>query len=158
MSAGILPVHLRQLVIAPALSVIGLGGQAAEELLLGTALQESLGGVYLHQLGLGPAIGIFQMEPRTHDDLWSSFLPHHVDLSVKTSSLLVSGMGRLNQMAGNMLYAAAMARLLYYRCPETLPAAGDIPAQAAFYKRWYNTAGGAATIEGYLSRWKTACS
>jgi len=158
MSAGILPAQLRQLVIVPALTAMGLGGPAAEELLLGTALQESLGGVYLHQLGQGPALGIFQMEPRTHDDLWTSFLPRRTDLSAKLSSLLMPGLGRLDQLPGNLLYAAAMARLLYYRCPEPLPAAGDIPAQAAFYKRWYNTAGGAASVEGYLTRWKMTCS
>jgi len=153
---GINPGQLRQLVISPALASIGLGGQAAEELLMGTVLQESEGGTYLHQLGQGPAIGIFQMEPRTHDDLWASFLSRRADLSAKVSSLLMPGQSRLDQLAGNLLYAAAMARLLYYRCPEPLPAPGDIPAQAAFYKRWYNTAQGAASVESYLQRWKAA--
>jgi hypothetical protein len=41
MSVGIDPLDLRKLVIAPALALIGLGGAAAEELMLGTALQES---------------------------------------------------------------------------------------------------------------------
>jgi len=153
---GINPVQLRQLVISPALASIGLGGQAAEELLMGTALQESDGGFYLHQLGQGPAIGIFQMEPGTHDDLWATFLSRRADLSAKVSALLMPGQSRLDQLAGNLLYAAAMARLLYYRCPEPLPTAGDIPAQAAFYKRWYNTAQGAASVESYLQRWKAA--
>lgn len=156
MSTGIHPGQLRQLVIAPALAAIGLGGEAAEELLVGTALQESGGGTYLHQLGQGPAVGIFQMEPRTHDDIWATFLARRPDLSAKVQALLMPGMSKLDQMAGNLLYAAAMARLLYYRCPEPLPAAGDIPTQAAFYKRWYNTALGAATVEGYLARWKAA--
>lgn len=156
MTIGIHPGQLRQLVVAPALVVIGLGGGAAEELLMGTALQESDGGFYLHQLGQGPALGIFQMEPRTHDDIWTTFLSRRTDLSAKVSSLLLPGLNRLGQLAGNLLYAAAMARLLYYRCPEALPAAGDIPSQAAFYKRWYNTAQGAASVESYLARWKAA--
>lgn len=155
---GINPGQLRHLVISPALVSIGLGGQAAEELLLGTALQESECGTYLHQLGQGPAIGIFQMEPRTHDDLWTTFLSRRADLSARVSSLLMPGQSRLDQLAGNLLYAAAMARLLYYRCPEPLPFPGDIPAQAAFYKRWYNTAQGAASVESYLQRWKAAFS
>lgn len=156
MGIGIYPGQLRQFVIAPALSVISLGGDAAEELLLGTVLQESDCGYYLHQLGQGPAIGIFQMEPRTHDDLWASFLSRRADLSTKVSSLLAPGLARLDQLAGNLLYATAMARLLYYRIPEPLPAAGDLAAQAAYYKRWYNTADGAASVESYMARWKAA--
>lgn len=153
---GINSSQLHQQVIAPALSVLGLGGQAAEELLTGTCLQESDGGFYLHQLGQGPAIGIFQMEPRTHNDLWASYLSRRADLSTKVSLLLLPGMQPLDQLAGNLLYAAAMARLLYYRVPEALPPAGDIAAQAAYYKRWYNTAQGAASVESYLTRWKAA--
>ena len=62
-----------RLIIRPALKIIGLDFRAAEELLLGTALQESRL-TYLHQLGGGPALGLFQMEPGTHDDIWTNYL------------------------------------------------------------------------------------
>lgn len=46
--------------------LIGIGGysEEAENLLMGTAAQESALGEYIRQLGNGPALGIFQMEPR----------------------------------------------------------------------------------------------
>ena len=42
----------------------------------------------------------------------------------------------------NLAYATAMARMLYWRKPEALPAADDIPGLAAYWKRHYNTAAG----------------
>jgi len=150
---GIDPKHLRTYVIRPALEAIGLQSEAAEELLLGTALQESLGGVFLHQGNNGPAVGIFQMEPRTHDDLWANYLAYRPLLLAKMQSLLMPGMTKQDQLAGNLFYAAAMARVLYLRAPDPLPQAGDIAAQAAFYKRWYNSPGGAATTDAYLAKW-----
>ena len=43
------------------------------------------------------------------------------------------------QMVANLQYATAMARCLYRRRPEPLPAPLDIPAQALYWKRYWNT-------------------
>lgn len=72
--SGILPAHLRDLIIRPTLVEMGHYSPAAEALLLGTAAHESHGGRYLSQIR-GPARGIYQMEPATHDDLWRHYLP-----------------------------------------------------------------------------------
>jgi len=64
----------RRDVIAPVLQKSGLDSEAAEELLLGTAVQESLNFKYRRQMGGGPARGYFQMEPATHDDIWDNYL------------------------------------------------------------------------------------
>ena len=42
-------------------------------------------------------------------------------------------------LATNLNYGAAVCRLSYYRKPDALPAAGDIEAQAAFWKQHYKT-------------------
>ncbi|MDA8232649.1 MAG: hypothetical protein M0006_15045 [Magnetospirillum sp.] len=151
--------QLRDLVVRPALEAIGLGGPAAEELMVGTILQESGGGHWLHQVGRGPAIGICQMEPATHDDLWRNFLRSRPDLASKVQRLMVEAqVGEIgaSEMAGNLYYAVAMARLVYARAPEPLPPAGDLAAQAAYYKRHYNTADGAATVAQYMANWQRA--
>ena len=151
--------QLRDLVVRPALEIIGLGGTAAEELMIGTILQESNGGHWLHQLGSGPAIGICQMEPTTHDDIWKNYLRFHSDLAAKLQSLTVAAhVGEMpaSEMAGNLYYAVAMARLVYARVHEPLPPAGDLAAQAAYYKQHYNTAGGAATTLQYVANWQAA--
>lgn len=151
--------QLRDLVVRPVLAAIGLGGTAAEELMIGTILQESENGHWLHQLGAGPAIGICQMEPATHDDIWHNFLSSHTELIAKIKALMISdqmGESAADQMAGNLYYAVAMARLVYARVPEPLPPAGDLATQAAYYKRHYNTAGGAASVDQYMANWQAA--
>lgn len=48
---------------------MGLHSMAAEQLLLGTAIQESHL-KYRRQIG-GPALGYFQVGTNTQDDIWS---------------------------------------------------------------------------------------
>lgn len=142
--------HLRELVIRPALEALHLYSEAAEELVLGTALQES-GLRYLKQLGDGPALGLWQMEPRTHDDIWLNFLSYEPGLAGRVRSLCATPISEA--LAGNLWYAAGMCRVHYFRVAEALPAAGDISAQAGYWKRWYNTPRGAGTVEEYLAKW-----
>jgi len=157
-ASGIDPIQLRALVIAPVLDYLGLGGAAAEELLLGTAIQESASGRYLHQLGAGPAVGIDEMEPPTYDDLWANYIPSVPELAMKLRGLRlgVDLVPPVDEMAGNLYYAVAMARVLYRRVSAPLPPAGDIGKQAAYYKRWYNTPKGAATEAEYIAHWRAA--
>jgi hypothetical protein len=67
------PRQFRALIVRPALESINLWSQQAEDLVMGTAAQESRL-IYLRQLGNGPALGLFQMEPATHNDIWVNFL------------------------------------------------------------------------------------
>ena len=147
--------HFILYVIRPALNHIGLGGRPAEELLLGTALQESKL-MYLHQLGKGPAKGVFQMEPRTHDDIWGNYLAYKKQLSTQVFDLSGKGawMPPADQMCGNMFYAAAMTRVHYRRVPSALPSAGDLDGQAEYWKEHYNTYLGAGTVEEYVENYQ----
>ena len=63
--SGIKASELRQYVIRPTLKAINLWSIAAENLLLGTAAQESQLGHYLTQVK-GPALGIYQIEQSVH--------------------------------------------------------------------------------------------
>lgn len=143
--------HFQQLVIVPALQVLQLGSEeAAGELLLGTALQES-GLRYLKQLGNGPALGVFQMEPATHDDIWDNFLVYRPYLTQRLDN--VTNRRSAIIMSYHLVYAACMCRLQYYRVPVKLPVAGDIQGQAIYWKQHYNTPLGAGTIDEYLHNW-----
>ncbi|KAF0118141.1 MAG: hypothetical protein FD149_866 [Rhodospirillaceae bacterium] len=73
--------HFVTTVIRPTLLHLGLHSPAAEALLLGTAIQESRLGTYLRQTGGGPALGVYQMEPATHEDIWTNFLAYRPDLA-----------------------------------------------------------------------------
>jgi hypothetical protein len=142
--------HLRKHVIRPVLHDIGKYSRNAEELLLLTAAQESGLGKYLHQLGNGPAVGIYQMEPATHDDIWNHFLeykPTFADIILRWELPRAFDDNRAEEMAGNLYYATAMARAFYLRFYESLPEYDDVRGMAQYYKKYWNTKHGAATVD-----------
>jgi hypothetical protein len=137
---------------------MGLWSQAAENLVLGTALVESKA-EYIHQVR-GPALGLWQMEPATHDDIHANFLVFRKDLRDKLAELATSAeiTAGANEMVGNLYYACAMCRLLYRRVREDLPPEKDAEGMASFYKRWYNTPAGKSSVEKALPHFIVACA
>ena len=147
--------HFRDFVIRPTIKSLGLWSTEAEELLLGTALKES-GLIHRVQLGGGPARGLFQMEPATHDDIWDNYLRYHKALATLAKSLKSRPTAAgAYELRNNDRYAAAMARIHYKRAPAPLPAAGDVQAMAAYWKRYYNTIHGAGTVAQYVHTWNS---
>lgn len=154
---------LREDVIRPTLETLSelsgreLGGEAAEELLLFTALHESGGLRHRRQLSGGPALGLYQMEPATHDDIWMHFLSNREDLDTAMRDMFTPADGQIEaaMLEQDDGYATAMARLHYFRARQELPAAGDAGGQAAYWKRHYNTTLGKGTVAGFLEsrRW-----
>ncbi len=141
-------------IIRPALAELAIGGEnlhspAAEQLLLGTALQES-GLTYLKQIGGGPALGVYQMEPATHDDIWDHFLRFNTFIKLKVGSRLVFPSERL---IWDLNYATKMARIHYYRVKDKLPAHGDIQHMAEYWKKYYNTPAGRGTVTDFKIAW-----
>ena len=139
--------------IRPALNAIGRGGLAAEQLILGTGIQESLL-TLRQQLNNGPALGLFQMEPETHDDCWKNYLDFRDNLANKVKQTLKAGQPPVAKtMMLNDRYAAAMCRVRYLRAPGALPAANDIQAMANYWKQNYNTPQGKGIPEEFRSKW-----
>jgi hypothetical protein len=134
------------------LEAIDLGGQAAEQFLLGIAWQESKL-TARRQLGGGPALGLWQMEPATYDDCWTNFLNYRGQLAEAIEALLPPQIeASAAALELNDEFACAMARVKLLRCPGALPAFDDIEAQANYYKQYYNGPG-AATVVQYLANW-----
>ena len=121
------------------------------ELLLGTAATESKMGLWLRQLGGGPALGLFQIEPETEADVWKNYLLYRPELA-----RVVRGWKTFTteEMEWNHAYSCAIARLIYRRAPEKLPPAGDTEAQARYWKRFFNTPLGKGTPEKYIRDWR----
>lgn len=152
--SGVDPTQFRLLVVRPALQRLDLWTQAAENLVLGTAVHESRL-VNLHQLGGGPADGFFQIEPRTHNDLFANTLPGNPALKQKLLSMAAPWPSYELQLTTNLLYEAAVCRLLYWRHPAPLPAADDIDGLAAYWKQYYNTPQGAGRAEVWASEYRS---
>lgn len=141
---------LRNYIVRPTLEHLNLWTQAAENLLLGTAAQESQMGHYLHQVK-GLALGIYQIEPATHYDIWKNYLAYHSELAEAIYQL---GSPKEEQLIFNLSYATAIARVFYLRVKEPLPDANDLKGLAAYYKRYYNTSRGKATTSDYVKSYK----
>lgn len=138
--------------------VPGLDSSAAVELLVGTAAQES-GFKALDQITgpndrrLGPAYGIFQIEPATRADIHANFLRHRPALNERVCRLLAADPSPDHQLATNLAYATAIARLIYYRSPYKLPAPGDVAGHAWIWKQAYNTPRGKGREEDFVRNW-----
>lgn len=150
--------QLRDFVVRPVLEDLGAWSLGAEQLVLGTAAQES-GFVYLHQLGKGPALGLWQMEPFTYRDIWASYLDSRPGLarSVRMMISAVNSAGRPpepSELVWNLHLACAMCRILYLRAPFAMPEAGDLAGMAHNYKRFYNSPLGAATEEEFVRNYQ----
>lgn len=148
---GLDPRHVRDLIVRPTLEYLGLpGGIAAEKLVLGTAAQESKF-KYLRQLGYGPALGIFQMEPATFRDLQKR-MP--LELMVNMNRLGTQP----DEMTWNLRFACAMCRVHYYLRPFKIAEDADMPTIAGYWKKHFNTRLGVGTPKQFLASWKsTGC-
>ena len=144
------PKQLRELVIRPALMEIELWSDAAEELVLGTAIVESRL-AFIKQLGTGPALGVWQIEPDTHRDVYQNFLEHREGLYDQVMGLSAPGQTFEENPTSKIQCGAAICRICYYRAPEALPNEGDLKAQARYWKRYYNTPLGAGTEGKYIA-------
>lgn len=147
--------QIHDFVIWPTLEVLRLNSLAARQLLLGTIAHESKG-QYIDQIlsssdrNLGPAIGLYQIEPATHDDVIENFLKYRTSLYARVVSLRANEPSKHEQLATNLAYSTAIARCIYFRRPEALPQAGDNEGLAAYWKQWYNTHLGAGTEAQFL--------
>ncbi len=135
---GIYARELRLLVIRPTLKHLNLWSPAAENLLLGTAAQESNLGQRL-QTNNQRALGIYQITPRMHRTVWDRYLAHQPDLASKVRGLASQREFLTHphaELATNLAYATAVALMIYLRTGKPLAAGnGNDPQQLGRYWR-----------------------
>lgn len=158
LSLGLDVEQVRQFVVRPTLKELSLWTPAAENLVLGTGLTESRLR-YVKQVGGGPALGLWQMEPATHDDLWVNWLHYNDVLADKILCMagdIVGGFPPATELVTNLRYACALCRIHYRRVKEALPPNSPV-ALASYWKRHYNTHLGAGTVEKAMPYFAIAC-
>lgn len=153
---GLSPLHLLMCVIRPVLYIMGKGGPVAEVLVLGTAMCESKLR-YLDQLdarGLpgrpGPAYGIYQCEHLTHRDYWERCFSKDDGLRAianRVSGAVIQDLCPAPEMLQwSLAYATLCCRVHYLLVKAPLPRLHP-REMALYYKQYYNTFEGKATIE-----------
>lgn len=168
------PQHVRDYVIRPVLAALSLPAPAtAERLLMGTAAQESQF-THLKQIGGGPALGLWQMEPGTLFDLFDRFVSRQdrwepirgflaADVfypsgnrSVATALGLPPSRDFLAfSLQSNLPFACAMARLHYYARPFDMASLTPTALELAnVWKQHYNTVLGKGKVTEFVDNYK----
>lgn len=153
--------QLLDYIIKPTLRYMGgnYDSKNARMLLLATAAIESKCGYWVKQVD-GPALGIWQMETETHDDIWRECDAIRDGVFFYKLKGLVP-LPRSGQMPEYYdlikipMYACAMARLKFSMDIEPLPAHDDQYAIYEYYKRIYNTHKGVSTFEKFKGAWES---
>lgn len=155
---GMNPLDLAYEVIIPACRNLKALSLDAVALLMGTCANESNLGNKLSQEELGywsnkgvrkGGLGIFQMEKPTHDDLCIVYLKNNPFLQ----SVFLQYYHEFNSnfLITDLMYAAMFSRLQYMRRRDPLPEWENAQAVAAYYKQFYNSGDGAATMDRFVS-------
>ena len=152
--------QFRSQIIVPTLTRMDMMSESAANLMLGTALVES-GLQYIKQIGAGPALGVYQVEPSTLRDIYENYLPRKPEIK-STLNKFVHWNESFSRdwdyleshLMANLIYGTAVARLIYWRRPEALPVADDVDGMANYWKRFYNSWKGKGSVEDYVRAWE----
>lgn len=141
---------IREHIIIPSLTAINSYSDEACALVLETGMCES-GYRAVRQSGGGPALGYWQMERATHDDIFKNYLggssrKHLLD----GLHFLSDRVGDYKELEVNPFYAAAMCRIHYLRSPKPIPKTRQ--ERAELWKSVYNTPMGKGSPGEYLER------
>lgn len=143
--------QLTELIIIPTLKEIPKGhSEEAVKAIQMIIAHESMQGHFIKQAKGGPALGIIQMEPLTHSDVW-----RHGDSIQKNAELLhivTRGTGVMNvpsprRLIYDLRYNVFMARQKLFMAQGALP--NDSVDMSKYLKKHWNGPG-RATAQDYL--------
>ena len=102
---------------------------------------ESNKGEYLFQVGGGPALGVIQMEPETHDSVWKA------GESVKENADKLGLKQDVTQLYKSLEYAIFMARQRLLM--DTNPFPTGLKELSKYLKEYWNAGGAAEELDYY---------
>jgi hypothetical protein len=134
---GIYVNDLRELIIRPALEQLNEWSQTAENLLLGTAAQESQLGFRM-QSDTDNGLGLYNISAYTHTQVWDKFLITDPELASRLRGIASQQQflkSPHSELISNLSYASGVAWMIYKRCHLKLPDSSNIHELA---KCWFN--------------------
>ena len=140
--------QLTDLVIIPTLHEIPKGYSPEAVMAIQMIIaHESNGGEYIAQTK-GPALGIIQMEPFTHSQVWKfgdSIQKNAELLRIVTPGLGVKKVPSPNRLIYDLRYCVFMARQKLFMAPGALP--GNAEEMARYLKKHWNGDGKATATK-----------
>ena len=146
--------EFRQLIVRNTLKAIDEWAPVHENLLLGTAAQESDLG---RNLKCGRLLGIYHISPNTHRAVWDKYLLHYPELASRVRGL--AGQHSFihdphGELVSNLKYATAIAWLVYKRSQKALPEESDIAGLAKYWHRHFRAKASASKAE-FIAHYQT---
>lgn len=144
--------HFDKYALVPALNMIGLNSSSAHVLMLGTGIAET-NYQYLKQFNNGPALGFYQIEPATYNDIYR-YLNRYDKKQLKEtcmSACLYAAWPDKEALVYNLRWSIIIARLKYYMFAEAIPSSSDAVNMANYYKKYYNSVEGKAEFPKVVS-------
>ncbi|WP_449523068.1 hypothetical protein [Cellvibrio sp.] len=137
---GIYASDLRELIIKPYLQGLGEYSDVAENLLLGTAAQESLLGLHCY-CAQTKGLGLYRITAEKHLELWDTYLVQFPDLASQQRGLASQQQFLKhphNELMSNLTYATGMAWMLYRRSAIDTSKPADISALAQLWANHFD--------------------
>ena len=131
------------------LNNLDMNSEDVSVLVFRTGMAES-GYRHLSQMGSGPAVGFFQVEPATIDDTWNNYAVYRKPIMDILKDMGFDPNNSKISVMSSIALQAAFCRLKYRRDRLSIPPADDIYAQAAYWKRVYNTELGKGSVEHFV--------
>jgi len=137
---------------------MGMWSAEAEELVFLTGMVES-GYDYIYQIGSGIARSFWQVESATAKDCIDNYLSYRKKKLNKVSEVMHIESDTLLSMSdedlkhllwGNIVAGIVFCRIKYWRVPKKIPM--DLDGMASYWKKYYNTEGGAGTVSHFLEK------
>jgi len=149
--------QLENMIVKPTLNEIPKGfAEPAGLAVMMIIAHESKRGEYIHQLGNGPALGMIQMEPNTHDSVWTygaSVWDNALKLGIITKEQMRhSEHPPAERLLYDLRYNVFMARQRLFMKIPPLPDLEGLPqlnAMSDYLKQHWNSVLGAATDHSY---------
>ena len=140
------PTQLRDLITRTLKQIPSGYSSDAVKLLMMIAAHESDLGKYIKQVN-GPALGIFQIEPATHDDVWTN--GDSCEVNASRLGYVWECDATSARLEYDLQYQILIARQKLFMISEPLPSGDDEIAMANYCKKYWNTDLGKATSEDY---------
>ena len=131
------------------LNNLDMNSEDVSVLVFRTGMAES-GYKHLSQMGSGPAVGFFQVEPATIDDTWNNYAVYRKPIMAVLKDMGFDPDDSRMRVMSSIALQAAFCRLKYRRDRLPIPPADYIYAQAAYWKRVYNTELGKGSVEHFV--------
>ncbi len=125
------------------------GGEAAERLILETAIAETIGGTYRSPVRYHFGLGLCQFDKIAFEDVKERTSSKRQKAILERFNIDIKQV-EYRELAYSPILSLICCRLFYLMKPGSIPA--TLQERGEYWKKYYNTYLGKGTVEGYVKK------